>query len=207
MSGTEQKNSRKPVFEIAIDDAWRPRLTLWPTPPEPRGWDKISTVDRIAAEYLVRMYTEYRDTRYNKRWWLRGKPHTQPWWPSALKTVAALREAGIPPVAWIAWVDGALWQGKGPPPPQMVFSAKLLAEARNVSWCQGTWQDYLPRHVQVPPSMKLVWAAWKKADSNGTLTDPTVGEHLRQLLQRAELEADDMQEHLHTQAHEGRWVW
>lgn len=187
------------------DEGWRPVLSLWPTVPLPTDWDRLSTVDALAAAYLVRLYTAYREAKGAGRWWFKGKAQAQPWWKRAQETAHALREAGISPGAWVAWVDGALWPSKGPAPHSMVLSPTLVT--KHQAWCRSTFEDYLFRPTQVPPSMRELWQEWKKAQKEHTANNPVVIARFRRLQEQAEVEAVAMQEGLRAQVREGRWVW
>ena len=80
--------------------AGRPQLTKWPVTPDPLPWAKYPADPKRAAMRVLRLFSDFRDARYNSRLWWAGDPAKQRWWPQVLKATALMREQDVPPAAW-----------------------------------------------------------------------------------------------------------
>jgi hypothetical protein len=188
------------------------------TIPSPRDWDVLPLGDKHAARHIFRLYNSWREATFRRAPPVRGDIARQKWFPKFLAGVKALRERGIPPGTWIAWVHANIWKPKKPsaPPVHLVFSEKLITE--RAAWFWAT-QDSLGLSGQtwVAPASRELSERWKRHNiqcrlwrASGKVSRPAnllSRADYDSLLRQAQAELESKRIEIHEMLGAAEWLW
>lgn len=191
-----------------------------PAPPKLKPDDRSR--DQVAA--LVKAYKSAVLAKYGQRIWsLRTgyQLERHPLYPKLLAAAKMVLDLGLSPIAWAAWsID--VWRehnakAKKPPPVQWVFAESRLTE--RVGWFRRD-SGYAGGRIELGAVARNLLARYSSmqaelvgAQDHSAVTIQTIVEHwfpgslFEDLVDRARVEAAEIQRELNNKAERGEWLW
>jgi hypothetical protein len=191
-----------------------PQLKSATIPHPPRLSPDAST--ELAAREIARAYAGAYEASTGKPCWAARRPERTKNWALLLAAAEFIRDADVPPAAWVAWSFDVWAKKTGRPPPiSWVFSVRRLGD--RFDWFSHDHYDEIGGTIVAGPKEKGMFqrytALLEAIDREGAHADaaPLVARYFPEgwdaAVAAVEREIRQTRERLETQLADGAWLW